>query len=268
MTEADLPLLSPDDPPAFQHFNRAGRAPLLLLCDHAGNAVPRRLNRLGVTAKLLRDSHTAWDIGAGAVTRALAERLDAPALLGCYSRLVIDLNRPIGDPTSIPEVSDGIVIPGNQNLSDAAAERRAAELFWPYHQAISNTIAQEWRHGPAPVVVVVHSFTPQFGGQYRPWQLGILWNHDPRLSAPLLDWLRRHHPELCLGDNQPYSGREIGFTLDQHAAAAGLAHVALELRQDLIADAAGQARWAELIGTALAAVLAAAGPELHSVQHY
>jgi predicted N-formylglutamate amidohydrolase len=259
-------LLGPDDPPAFAIVNPEGQAPVVLVCDHASNAIPRALNQLGLGPKEL-GQHIAWDIGAAQVARRLAARLDAPAILGGYSRLVIDCNRSPGDPTSIAEVSDGIFIPGNRNLDDAGAEARLNEVFWPYHHAITQALAQRWRHGhgQAPALIAIHSFTPVMSGFRRPWQLGVLWNRDPRLAEPLLTRFRAY-PDRCVGDNQPYSGREVGFTMDTHGGAAGLPHVEVEIRQDLIADDLGCAVWAEIIGDALAGVLR--DQSLYTVQHH
>lgn len=258
------PLASGDDPP-FEVCNPQGSAPVLLLCDHASHAIPAIYQNLGLAPELLATQHIAWDIGAACVTRGLAERLNAPAVLSGYSRLLIDCNRQPGDPTSIAPVSDGIEIPGNQHLDDAEVMRRVETFFWPYHHAITNTLTRLWRHGPPPALVSVHSFTPVFGGLHRPWHIGVLWNHDPRMIQPLIHWLNAHH-DFTVGDNEPYSGREVGFTLDNHAGAAGLPHVCLEIRQDLIGDEAGCDRWINILGDALEAVLSNA--TLHTVEHY
>jgi predicted N-formylglutamate amidohydrolase len=260
------PLLGPDDPPPFTLFNPEGQAPLVLVCDHASNAIPMALGQLGLGPAELAQ-HIAWDIGAAQVTRLLAMRLDAPAVLGGYSRLVIDCNRSPGDPTSIAEVSDGIVIPGNQNIDDALADVRLNAVFWPYHHAITQALAHRWRHGRgrAPALIAIHSFTPVMNGFQRPWHLGVLWNRDPRLARPLIAWFRAN-PDLCVGDNQPYSGRDVGFTMDTHGGAAGLPHVEIEIRQDLIADQEGCQRWGAVAGEALAAVLE--DETLFRVQHH
>lgn len=262
----DSPLLGPDDPPVYEVLEPPQPSPVLLLCDHAYHAVPASLGDLGIPRETIEGMHIGWDIGAAAVTQLLARRLNATALFANYSRLVIDVNRQPGDPTSILPESDGVTVPGNQELSDAQADLRAETCFWPYHQAITQRLATLLRHGPPPAVVAVHSFTPEFQGLRRPWELGFLWNHDPRLVQPLLDWFARQHPDLSIGDNQPYSGREVGFTLEHHAGAAGLPHVCLEIRQDLIADEAGQQYWAEVVGAALEAVLS--NESLHRVEHY
>jgi len=259
-------LLTPGDPPPFILLNPEGQAPLALVCDHASNAIPATLGQLGLSPTAL-SQHIAWDIGAAQVTRRLAARLDAPAVLGGYSRLVVDCNRAPGDPTSIVEISDGVIIPGNRDLSDAEADTRVNAVFWPYHHAITQALAHRWRHGQgrAPALVAIHSFTPVMNSFQRPWHLGVLWNRDPRLAEPLLARFRADSA-LCVGDNEPYSGRNVGFTMDTHGGAAGLPHVEIEIRQDLIGDEAGWAHWAEVIGVALEEVLV--DEKIYRVFHY
>jgi len=259
------PALQPGDPAPVELINPDGRAPLLLVCDHAGNAVPHCLAGLGLPAdELCR--HIAWDPGAAALTRCLAERLDAAAVLAAYSRLVIDVNRAPGDPDSMPPVSDGTPVPGNQDIDAAAADWRRRTLFQPYHQTIADRIVALRRRGPVPAVIAVHSFTPQLrGGLPRPWQVGLLWDRDPRLPLPLLEGLRAR-PGLRVGDNVPYCGRRTGFTTKVHAAAAGLPHVSLELRQDLLTTGDAVNHWADWVAEALAVILA--DPAVHQVAYF
>ena len=201
------------------------------------------------------DKHVAWDIGAAGVTRRLQARFDADAVLAGYSRLVIDLNRSLDDGSSIPTSSDGVLIPGNLSLTPAERAARARSLHAPYHAAINELV--ERRSGPerVPVFIGVHSFTPWFHGTLRPWQIGVLWDRDARLALPLLDALRSHR-DICVGDNEPYSGRHTAdYSIDRHAEARGIAHAGIELRQDLIDDDAGCDRWSELLGDALALAL-------------
>ncbi len=260
-----MPVLDFADPPPVRLLNPQGRASLILVCDHASNVIPAGLHDLGLQAAAL-SQHIAWDIGAAEVVRRLAQWLDAPAVLSGYSRLLIDCNRVPGHPESIPAYSDGVFIPGNRDLSDAEADWRLETFFWPYHHAITTAIAHLWRHGRVPAVVSIHSFTPQLnGGPPRPWQVGILWNRDLRLALPVLQWLRAR-PELCVGDNEPYSGRDVGYTLETHAGAAGLPHVEFEIRQDLLADAAGCDYWAQLIAAVLREALA--DQSVHQVVYY
>lgn len=251
------PLLAPDEPPPVEVVNGPGRAPLLLICDHASNAVPRGLRGLGLDAGVA-GRHIAWDIGAAAVTRSLARRLDAPAVLAGYSRLVIDCNRPPGDPTSVPPTSDGVTVPGNRDLDQPAREARLETCFWPYHCTITRLLARMWDGDRAPALLAIHSFTPRLNGQDRPWHVGVLWNRDPRMAVPLMHRLRERDG-LCIGDNEPYSGREIGYSMDTHAGSAGLPHAAVEIRQDLIADEAGAERWAGILAEPLARIVEDSG---------
>lgn len=245
-------------PVPFHVIDGTADARVLVVCDHASAAIPVALGDLGMAPET-RLAHVAWDIGAGRVAELLAVRLACPAVLAGVSRLVIDCNRQPGDPSSIPAISCGVSVPGNAGIDEAGADRRAQSWFWPYHTEIGDRIAHLWRRGPAPAVVAVHSFTPCIDGQMpRPWHVGVLWNRDPRMAAPVLAALRGRG-DLVVGDNQPYSGREINYTLDTHAGAAGLPNVSFEIRQDLLADEAGCARWADILAEALGGVLADEG---------
>jgi predicted N-formylglutamate amidohydrolase len=261
---APLPLIADDEPSPVESVNPEGKAPVLLICDHASHRIPRLFGKLGVPEKDLR-RHVAWDIGAGEVTRRLARTLDCPALLGGYSRLVIDINRQPGHPQSIPEVSDDVSIPANMGLSEAEQEARVQAIFRPYHNAITAMVAHLWRRGPAPTLFSVHSFTPSMGGKSRPWDIGVLWNRDPRIAVPLLDRLRRE-PGLRIGDNEPYSGRVQAYSLDRHGTAAGLPACAVEIRQDHLETTEGIAWWADLLADALRGILTDTG--LHQVARY
>jgi predicted N-formylglutamate amidohydrolase len=258
------PLIGAGEPPPFEIVNAEGRAPLLLVCDHASNRIPAALGRLGLDDAVLR-RHIAYDIGAADLTRLLSRRLDAPAVLAGYSRLIIDCNRQPGDPQSILEESDGVRIAGNIGLSEAEQAARAETFHWPYHHAIDSVFAHLRRQGPEPVLFSVHTFTPTFGGQDRFWDLGVLWNRDPRVAVPLIDLLRRAD-RLHVGDNEPYSGKEIAYTINLHAGAAGLPNAAIEVRQDHCETMVELERWADLLGEALEAILAMG--TIHRVEHF
>ncbi len=246
-------LLGPDDPAPLERCG--GDAPVLLTCDHASRAVPRALGGLGLAPELL-EQHIGWDIGAAAVTRLLSRALTAPAILAGYSRLVIDCNRDPADASSIPEISDGIAVPGNRGLSAAARAARRAACFAPYHRAIAAHLDALVAAGQVPALLSIHSFTPVMGGRARPWHVGILWDADPRIPLPLLAALGAD-ASLVVGDNEPYSAREpAGYTVRHHAVARGLPHVAIELRQDLVASAAGAEAWAVRLARALSPILA------------
>ncbi|GAB6054473.1 N-formylglutamate amidohydrolase [Magnetospira thiophila] len=260
-----LDRLGPGDPPLFHVVNPKGRAPLLLVSDHNSNAIPAAFGQLGLSPTDLQ-RHIAYDIGADGVARGLAERLDAVAVLAGYSRLLIDNNRPFGDPTCIPEISDRTPIPGNQGLSESDMLRRAETFYHPYHHAIANAVAHLWRSTEQPPALLsIHTFTPSLNGQDRYWHIGVLWNRDPRLAMPLIAALRQESG-LHVGDNEPYSGTESAYTIDLHAGSAGLPNVAVEIRQDLVETAEGAARWADRLATALGPILARDG--LHRVEHF
>jgi len=257
-------LIGPEDPPPFEIFNEVGTAPILLVCDHASRSIPASMNQLGLEPSAL-DLHIAYDIGAAELTRLLADRLNAPAVLAGYSRLLIDCNRQPGDSQSIPEVSDGVVIPGNQNLGEAEQAARAEAFHWPYHHAIDRVFAHLRRIGPEPLLFSVHTFTPSMGGQDRFWDMGVLWNRDPRLPVPLISMLREHN-RFHVGDNEPYSGKEIAYTINLHAGSAGLANAAIEVRQDHCETVEELKQWAEVIGAALETLLGM--DHVHKVEHF
>lgn len=263
---ASSALLSPDDPPPVLIENAEGRGPGVVVCDHGGRAVPASLRGLGLEPAHF-DRHIAWDIGALALARRLARRFDMPLVSAAYSRLVIDVNRGLDDPTLIPEISDDVVIPANRNLSADDAAARVRALFDPYHAAVA--AALESRRGlgvAAPVLLSAHSFTPVMRGFQRPWEIGVLWDGDPRVAVPLLEALRGRG-DVTVGDNQPYSGRgTLGGTVETHALPHGLPNALLEVRQDLIESAEGAARWADVLGAALDPTLA--DPGLYQAEIY
>ncbi|MHA1536965.1 MAG: N-formylglutamate amidohydrolase [Alphaproteobacteria bacterium] len=247
-------LLASDEPPAFEIVNPDGAAPFLLICDHASALVPRALGGLGLD-EAVRTRHIGWDIGAAELARRLSARFDAPLILSGYSRLVIDCNREFDDPTSIPIVSDGVEIPGNRAIGAAQAAARQRLFFAPYHDAIEARIARFRGAGHAPAVISMHSMTPVFEGQERPWEVCVLWNQDPRVAVPFLENLHGDGG-IAVGDNQPYSGREdYGYSIRHHAEDPGLPHILIEVRQDLIDTNHGAAHWSERVARSLGPAL-------------
>ena len=247
-------LLGPDDPPPFTVVNSEAISDVLLVCDHGGIAVPATLNGLGLDQAYLA-RHIAQDIGAADVTRLLAARLNAPALFFGYSRLVVDPNRRPDDPTVIREISDGIVIPGNRSLDAAKRDERHKLLHRPYHRALAGMLDRVEARGVTPAVISVHSFTPIMKGCERPWHVGILTNVDRRMGDALMAILSET-PDICVGDNEPYSGMSpYGYTIETQAVPKGFPNVLLEIRQDLIDTHHGAEEWAGLLGAALQHVL-------------
>jgi predicted N-formylglutamate amidohydrolase len=240
---------------AYEIVNPTAAPNLIFVCDHASNALPPEYGTLGL-AKTLFGLHIAYDIGAADVTRAVAQAFAAPAILGTYSRLLIDLNRGADDPTLVMKLSDGAIIPGNAKADANEIRARIATYYRPYHDAIEAQVARAKTAGVKPILVSIHSFTPEWKGRKRPWHVGVLWDRkDPRLAQPLLDALRAEG-DIVVGDNEPYSGELEGDCMAQHALAHGLAHVLIEIRQDLIADGAGAAKWAARLTPILRTALA------------
>ena len=253
-TAADSSLLleAADVPPVLEE-NTAGRSPFLLTCDHYGRLIPRALGDLGLPAsELMR--HIAWDIGIASVTEQLSAALDATAVLQTYSRLVIDCNRPPCVASSIPVLSEATAVPGNDGLTRAAAQARRQAIFEPYHRRITEVIDRRLREGMPTVLVSLHSFTPVYAGVARPWHVGTLYHRETRLP-PLLLQLFRGEGDLVVGDNEPYAvSDETDYTIPVHAEARGLMNSGIEIRQDLIADQAGERQWADRLARIFAEV--------------
>ncbi len=253
--------------PAYEFHGPERSGPWLITCDHASNHVPASVNggTLGLSDTDMQ-RHIAYDVGAAGVTRHLADLLDAPAILGRFSRLVIDPNRGEDDPTLMMRLYDGTIIPGNRQADAAEIARRKALFYDPYHTALTDLAA---RLGD-PLLVAVHSFTPRLNGRHpRPWHVGILHADDQRLSRPLIELLRSDAaladalPDevgepWCVGENQPYAGHLPGDSVDRHALKPGRANALIELRHDLIDTEAGQRRWAERLAPLLDAARQAA----------
>jgi predicted N-formylglutamate amidohydrolase len=231
--------------------DRPGR--WLVTCDHASNRVPDWLNGgdLGIPeADMAR--HIAWDVGAAGLASALGQHFDSPVILSDFSRLVIDPNRGEDDPTLVMRLYDGTIIPANRHAGPEDIERRLDELYRPYHSAYARLAALR----PDRVIVAIHSFTPSLRGRApRPWHVGVLYSHlDDRFSRPLIARLMAE-PDLCIGDNEPYSGHLPGDAIDRHALRNGRHNTLVELRNDLIETQAQQAHWAARLAPILTEVL-------------
>lgn len=238
----------------YRLVNEAGPAPMVIICDHASNRVPAGYGDLGLPAAAF-ERHIAWDIGAAAISELLARRFDAPAILSTVTRLLIDCNRRFEDPNLAPAISDGTEIPANRGLSPMERETRWRRYHQPYHAIVAQTIDRKLAAARPPVVLSVHSMTEALRGIARPWQIAVCWDSDRRLSAPMLDALRRR-TGIAVGDNEPYRlDPAEDYSVPVHAARRGLEHLQVEFRQDEVADAAGQQRWAAVFGDCLEQVL-------------
>ncbi|GBR11339.1 N-formylglutamate amidohydrolase [Acetobacter oeni] len=243
-------LLRAGDPePVRVHGSAGSQSPFLLVSDHAGRAIPTALATLGVPEKDL-SRHIGWDIGIDGLGRLLARQLGALLIEQTYSRLVIDCNRAPGHPTAIVTVSDGTPVPANADLPAGAASMRTLEIFEPYHTRIGEELDRRTEAGLETFLVALHSFTPEMHGLKRPWQAGVLHNHDPRFGRLLIDILLEEG--LVTGDNEPYELTDTSdYTVPVHGERRRIPHVELEIRQDLIASEAGQAEWASRLAKAL-----------------
>jgi len=237
-------LLGADDPAPFTILREDGRSPFFFSCEHAGKLIPKRLGTLGLNA-VDRERHIAWDIGAAEVARQLSARFDATVVLQTYSRLICDCNRSPAAHDFITTLSEDTRIPGNIGVTESEAKAREFEIFHPYHDRISAALDARAAAGRETVLVSVHSCTPVFHGVSRPWQVGVLYERDPRFARIVLELLRAE-PGLCVGDNQPYqlSGNK-DYAIPVHGEQRGIPHLEFEIRQDLIATAEGQKVWAE-----------------------
>ncbi|MEL7215635.1 MAG: N-formylglutamate amidohydrolase [Pseudomonadota bacterium] len=228
----------------FTRIETDATSRVIVICDHARNAVPPELpSCLGLPPAQM-ERHIAYDIGAEGVTRALVEALGGVALLANWSRIVIDPNRSDDDPTLMRKIYDGAIIPGNRHAGAEELERRKAAYYQPYHDAIEAEITRITGSGLVPLILSVHSFTPQIGTRaLRPWHIGILWDEiDGRLARPLITSLAGE-PGLVVGDNEPYAGTFPGDTMESHVYRRGLPGTLFEIRQDLIVTSEGQAEW-------------------------
>jgi predicted N-formylglutamate amidohydrolase len=250
VSKAIEPLLAADEPPAFQEFQTEGRSDFVIVADHASARIPRRLANLGLPDSELR-RHIAWDIGALGVARRVAEALDAPLVAQNYSRLVIDCNRDPKVETSIPRISELREIPGNIRLSAAEIAARRAEIFDPYHRRIRELLDGRQATGRRTILVAQHTMTDLYKRDRRRMHAAVLYNRDRRFAAAVLEMLRREQ-HLIIADNEPYFvSDETDYTIPHHAEARLLPHVELEVRQDLVADEAGQTEWGRRIARVL-----------------
>ena len=243
--------ISPGD--AYEIVAGVCPTPLILLCDHASNAVPAEYGDLGLApAQFAR--HIAYDIGARDLTLGLAGRLGVPAVLSGFSRLLIDPNRGLDDPTLIMRISDGAAVPGNREVDEAERQRRINRFHAPYHRAIAETVMAVQGQGLVPLIVSIHSFTPVWRGRPRPWHVGILWDRDDKIATAMIRGFAAQG-DLVVGDNEPYHGALEGDTLNTHGTVPGLPHALIEVRQDLIAAKTGVDDWVERVARVIEPIM-------------
>ena len=244
-------LLQPHDVPPVGHLCQQVNTPLLLVCEHAGNAIPSRLGTLGLSPAE-RHSHIGWDIGAFALARELAHTLPGELIYQKYSRLVVDCNRPLGVSDLIPEASAGVGVPGNASLSDAQRAQRIREIWQPFSDSVEQTLDDRAQRSVPTVLVCLHSFTPTLNGVDRPWHLGLLFNRDDALATLLAHHLRGEAADIVIGMNEPYVvADDEDHTIPRFGEARGIPHVLIEIRNDLLRNTAGQICWGRVLTRSL-----------------
>lgn len=250
-------ILSAKEPKPFRVINAGGKGAALVICDHAANRIPASLKSLGLKkADLSR--HIALDIGAEAVSRHLAKKLDIPAVVACYSRLVVDLNRAPQHRECMPHVSDHTAVPANLDLSEAARKRRLQEIYWPYQDQVGHQVDRLAKRVKRPLLLAVHSYTPVMDGVSRPWHISLLWNKEEKIAKKVIAEIRKNNPGLLVGENEPYSLKGERFkdsTICRHGEARKIPYVFVEFRQDLVNTKEKAIHWAELFALALQPVL-------------
>ena len=237
----------------FKHLKGEMNLGLLILADHASADLPDVYGSLGLANEEF-SRHIAYDIGIEAVATGLHQALNVPVVMSQFSRLLIDPNRGVDDPTLVMRISDGALIAGNAQIDETEVERRKALYYKPYHQTISDQIDQFLAADICPIILSLHSFTDNWRGTPRPWHGGILWDQDHRFVRPLLSALQSEE-SLHIGDNEPYTGMLKGDCMYRHGTSRGVAHALLEIRQDLIKSTTGQNEWIERMARHLTALL-------------
>ena len=244
---------------AYSRVNASSQSPIIIVCDHASNAMPKATKNLGLDAKT-RKMHIAWDPGTAHIGRYLARVLKAPLQLANYSRLVVDLNRGEDHGDCMRDTSDHVKIPGNKGLTAAQKQARLTDIYWPYHNEITRQLDAVLARGQVPLLLSIHSFTPEMDGYHRPWHIGVMWNRQEKLSKQLVANLKRDNPALVIGENKPYSlkGAAGGKnTIERHAESRGLPYIIVEFRQDLIGGSKAEAeQWGALFLRSLQPILA------------
>lgn len=247
----------------YEIINPTGKANIIFICEHASNHMPPEYDNLGLDDEQL-SLHIAWDIGIGEVTKRLAGLLDATAIIARFSRLLIDANRALDQDGLIPDQSDGHIIPANQDLTQQEINKRIDQFYHPFHRATQQIIKSKSGSSQAPIIFDMHSFTPSMNGTARPWEVGMLWDKDSRLFKELL--IKLSIRSFNVGDNKPYTGRELNHTMNSHGANHGFPHVNIEIRQDEIDHSEGIDKWSNLLAHDIKAIRKL--PQMSHIKHY
>ncbi|SMO50809.1 N-formylglutamate amidohydrolase [Ruegeria faecimaris] len=240
-------LLGPNDPAPIDVVNADSTSEIVLLCEHAGNAVPEMLGDLGVSRDVI-ESHRGWDIGAQDVARQLAEQLNAPLVVQNYSRLVFDCNRPPDSPLAVPAISDQVEVPGNSAITELSRAMRVDEIFRPMDAELNRLFANR----PRRAAFSIHSFTPHLDGKDRPWQAGFLSRGTGGAAKALMAHIAQRRPDMAFALNKPYQIETEGdWFIPAHAEPRELVHCLIEIRNDQIREQSQVGLWADLLADAI-----------------
>ncbi|WP_157928915.1 N-formylglutamate amidohydrolase [Pararhizobium haloflavum] len=243
-------LLQEGDPDPTEILYREAQSDFFLICEHAGRMIPGALGDMGL-GEDDRRRHIAWDIGARQLAVALSQRLGCPLYMQRYSRLVCDCNRRPDVPSFTPERSEDTIVPANVDLTAAQRQKRADEIFWPFHNAVSQALGRRKSAGRKTNLVTIHTFTPVFQGRTRPWEIGVLFNRDRRFAPAIAEWLKANSDHI-IGINEPYAvSDESDYAIPVHGENNGLPCVEFEIRNDLLSSDGSVAYWSELLERAL-----------------
>ena len=247
-------ILSSGELSPFRVENVKGKGVGLVVCDHASHRVPRALKDMGLKKNILK-KHIGWDIGAEDASLHISRALDMPVILAHYSRLVADLNRAPHHAECMVEISDHIKIPANDALTGKDREKRLKEIYWPYQNRIGKLLDRSIRKKQVPVLLAIHSFTPEMDGVKRPWHISLLWNREEKIARQVVRQIRKNHPDLLVGRTGLCAVRRTcrvsGSTIWRHAETRGLPYIFVEFRQDLVDTKEKAAHWAEIFLQAL-----------------
>jgi predicted N-formylglutamate amidohydrolase len=246
--------------------NEVDNSNIILLCDHASQHIPSEYNGLGLSEKLLNE-HISYDIGAAKLTNKISEKIRSNSILSNFSRLLIDPNRGIDDPTLIMKFADQFIIPGNLSLTSDHVYQRIESFYKPYHNQIMSMINNLMSKNEVPILISIHSFTRNFRSDTRPWEISVLWDTDDRISSPMLSFLRMDN-KYIIGDNEPYKGYLKGDTLYTHGTTRGIPHVLIEVRNDLIANNEGQKNIAEYLADIIERIINKFNSQINNIQNF
>lgn len=170
---------------------------LIVSCEHGGNRLPARFRN--AFSRRFLDTHRGYDPGALALARDLAAATGAPLFYSSVSRLLVELNRPLGHPQVF-----------HRDFAPRTRDALLKRYYFPYWRAIENSVANAIRRGRRVLHLSVHSFTPRFRGTRRTTDVGLLF--DPRRRAEVAfcrRWraaLLEQDPRLRVRYNDPYAG--------------------------------------------------------------